>query len=29
MEDLVGRIYVKESHILSGTTFVLEIPYHL
>lgn len=29
MEELGGRIYVKQSHILSGTTFVLEIPYHL
>jgi signal transduction histidine kinase len=29
MEELGGRIYVKESHILSGTTFGLEIPYHL
>ena len=29
MEEMGGRIYVKESHILSGTTFCLEIPYHL
>ena len=29
MEELGGRIYVKESHVLSGTTFALEIPYHL
>ena len=29
MDELGGRIYVKESHILSGTTFALEIPYHL
>jgi C4-dicarboxylate-specific signal transduction histidine kinase len=29
MEDFGGRIYVTESHILSGTTFCLEIPYHL
>jgi signal transduction histidine kinase/predicted RNA-binding protein with RPS1 domain len=29
MDELGGRIYVKESHILSGTTFGLEIPYHL
>ena len=29
MEEMGGRIYVEESHILSGTTFSLEIPYHL
>ena len=29
MDELGGRIYVKESHVLSGTTFGLEIPYHL
>lgn len=29
MEEMGGRISVKESHILSGTTFSLEIPYHL
>jgi signal transduction histidine kinase/predicted RNA-binding protein with RPS1 domain len=29
MEEIGGRIYIKESHILSGTTFSLEIPYHL
>jgi signal transduction histidine kinase/DNA-binding NarL/FixJ family response regulator len=29
MEEMGGRIYVQESHILSGTTFSLEIPYHL
>jgi signal transduction histidine kinase/predicted RNA-binding protein with RPS1 domain len=29
MEEFGGRLYVKESHILSGTTFCLEIPYHL
>jgi signal transduction histidine kinase/predicted RNA-binding protein with RPS1 domain len=29
MEQMGGRIYVKESHILSGSTFCLEIPYHL
>lgn len=29
MEQMGGRIYVKTSHILSGSTFCLEIPYHL
>jgi signal transduction histidine kinase/predicted RNA-binding protein with RPS1 domain len=29
MEEIGGRIYVEKSHILSGTTFTLEIPYHL
>jgi signal transduction histidine kinase len=29
MEEMGGRIYVRESHILTGTTFCLEIPYHL
>jgi signal transduction histidine kinase len=29
MEQMGGRIYVKASHILSGSTFCLEIPYHL
>lgn len=29
MEELGGRIYVKESHMLSGTSFALEIPYRL
>jgi C4-dicarboxylate-specific signal transduction histidine kinase len=29
MEEIGGRIYVEKSHILSGTTFGLEIPYHL
>jgi signal transduction histidine kinase len=29
MEEMGGRIYVRESHILSGTMFSLEIPYHL
>jgi signal transduction histidine kinase len=29
MEEMGGRIFVKESHILSGTTFCLEIPYHI
>ena len=26
MEDVGGQLYIKESHILSGTIFVLEIP---
>lgn len=29
MEEMEGRIYVRQSHILSGTTFAMEIPYHL
>jgi signal transduction histidine kinase/CheY-like chemotaxis protein/predicted RNA-binding protein with RPS1 domain len=28
MEEVGGKIYVKESFILGGTTFVLEIPHH-
>lgn len=29
MEEIGGHIYVEQSHILGGTTFTLEIPYHL
>lgn len=29
MEEIGGHIYVEKSYILSGTTFALEIPYHL
>jgi signal transduction histidine kinase len=29
MEEIGGHIYVEKSHILSGTTFIIEIPYHL
>lgn len=29
MEDIGGKIYVAQSHILSGTLFVLEFPIHL
>jgi signal transduction histidine kinase len=29
MEEIGGHIFVEKSHILSGTTFTIEIPYHL
>ena len=29
MDEIGGHIYIEKSHVLSGTTFVLEIPYHL
>lgn len=29
MQDIGGEIYISESRILSGTTFVLEFPVHL
>jgi signal transduction histidine kinase/DNA-binding NarL/FixJ family response regulator/predicted RNA-binding protein with RPS1 domain len=29
MEDMDGKIYVRESHILGGTTFVVELPCHM
>jgi signal transduction histidine kinase len=29
MRELGGEIYISKSHIMSGTTFVLEFPVHL
>jgi signal transduction histidine kinase len=29
LESMGGRIYVAESFILGGTTFVVELPYQI